>query len=159
MRRVLLSETAYKNLGTLTLVAGICVVLVIYPLLDFVDEDRRVTMAHDNERSSSITNNDWTQERENGYLLLAVAMTVGQLMVFIGLIMMVMGAMKAYMHWHLAPKAIQCENCQTWFTDEYASFKEILEDEGFPRLLELLDKVNPGSGQRSKSKNNDVIVI
>ena len=45
------------------------------------------------------------------------------------------------------------------FTDEYASFKEILEDEGFPRLLELLDKVNPGSGQRSKSKNDDVIVI
>lgn len=115
MRRVLLSETAYQNLGKLTLIAGICVVLVIYPLLDFVDEDRRVTMAHDNERSCSITNNDWTQERENGYLLLAAAMTVGQLMVFIGLIMMVMGAMKAYMHGHLAPKAIQCENCQTWF--------------------------------------------
>jgi hypothetical protein len=28
-----------------------------------------------------------------------------------------------------------------------------------PRLLELLDKVNPGSGQRSKSRSDDVIVI
>ena len=83
----------------------------MYPLLDFVDEDRRVTMAHDNERSSSITNNDWTQERENGYLLLAAAMTVGQLMAIIGLITIVVGLVKAYMHGYLPPMVIQCENC------------------------------------------------
>lgn len=45
------------------------------------------------------------------------------------------------------------------FPDEYESFKELLEDEGFPRLLDLLDKVNPGSGQRGKSGSDDVIVI
>jgi hypothetical protein len=113
MRRVLLSEKSYKNLGKLTLVAGISVVLVIYPLLDFVDEDRRETMERDEQNHWDIR--QWTQERENGYLLLAAAMTVGQLMVFIGLAMMVLGAVKSYMRGHLTPKAIQCATCQTWF--------------------------------------------
>jgi len=45
------------------------------------------------------------------------------------------------------------------FTDEYDAFKEILNDDKFPKLLEMLDKVNPGSGRRATKLDGDVIEI
>jgi len=45
------------------------------------------------------------------------------------------------------------------FTDEYDAFKEILSDDKFPKLLEMLDKVNPGSGRRATKLDGDVLEI
>jgi hypothetical protein len=45
------------------------------------------------------------------------------------------------------------------FTDEYDNFKEILNDEKFPKLLELLDKVNPRAGRRATKLDGDVLEI
>jgi hypothetical protein len=45
------------------------------------------------------------------------------------------------------------------YPDEYEAFKEILTDEKMPRLLEMLEKVNPGPGRGSKKKGEDVIEI
>ena len=45
------------------------------------------------------------------------------------------------------------------YMDEYEAFKEIMNDEKLPKLLELLDAVNPGSGQRSSKKSEDIIEI
>jgi hypothetical protein len=45
------------------------------------------------------------------------------------------------------------------FTDEYDNFKEILNDKKFPKLLELLDKVNPGTQRRTRKLDEDVIEI
>ena len=45
------------------------------------------------------------------------------------------------------------------FPDEYDAFRDILNDEKLPRLLEMLDKVNPGSGRRAKRLDEDVIEI
>jgi hypothetical protein len=45
------------------------------------------------------------------------------------------------------------------FPDEYDAFKEILTDEKLPRLLDLLEKVNPGQGRGAKKKGDDVIEI
>jgi len=42
--------------------------------------------------------------------------------------------------------------------DEYESFKEILDDEKLPKLLEMLDAVNPDSARR-KRRDEDVIEI
>jgi hypothetical protein len=41
--------------------------------------------------------------------------------------------------------------------DEYEAFREILTDEKLPKLLEMLEGVNPETGRRGKSK--DVIEI
>jgi hypothetical protein len=45
------------------------------------------------------------------------------------------------------------------FTDEYAAFKEILNDEKLPKLLDMLDSVNPGSGRKDKKSNENIIEI
>jgi len=45
------------------------------------------------------------------------------------------------------------------YTDEYEAFKEILTDEKLPRLLEMLENVNPGQGRGAKKKGDDVIEI
>ena len=45
------------------------------------------------------------------------------------------------------------------FPDEFDTFKEILNDEKFPKLLKLLDKVNPGSGRRATKLDGDVLEI
>jgi hypothetical protein len=45
------------------------------------------------------------------------------------------------------------------YTDEYEAFKEILTDEKLPRLLEMLERVNPGQGRGAKKKGDDVIEI
>jgi len=45
------------------------------------------------------------------------------------------------------------------YTDEYEAFKEILTDEKLPRLLEMLERVNPGQGRGAKKKVDDVIEI
>ena len=42
--------------------------------------------------------------------------------------------------------------------DEYEAFKEILDDEKLPKLLEMLDAVNPDSARR-KRRDEDVIEI
>jgi hypothetical protein len=42
--------------------------------------------------------------------------------------------------------------------DEYEAFKEILNDEKLPKLLEMLDAVNPDSARR-KRRDEDVIEI
>jgi len=44
------------------------------------------------------------------------------------------------------------------FTDEYETFKEILNDERLPKLMDMLDAVNPDRG-RSQRKTEDVIEI
>ena len=43
--------------------------------------------------------------------------------------------------------------------DEYEAFKEILNDEKLPKLLEMLEGVNPETGRRGKGKDKDVIEI
>ena len=43
------------------------------------------------------------------------------------------------------------------YEDEYKSLKDILNNEKLPKLLKMLDEVNPGSG--GKSKSDDVIII
>lgn len=43
--------------------------------------------------------------------------------------------------------------------DEYESFKEILTDEKLPKLLEMLEDVNPETGRRGSGKDKDVIEI
>jgi hypothetical protein len=45
------------------------------------------------------------------------------------------------------------------FPDEYTTFKELLNDERFPKLLELLDKVNPGTDRRTRKLDEDIIEI
>jgi len=45
------------------------------------------------------------------------------------------------------------------YPDEYDAFKEILTDEKLPRLLEMLERVNPGQGRGAKKKGDDVIEI
>jgi len=45
------------------------------------------------------------------------------------------------------------------YDDEYEAVKEIMNDEKFPKLLEMLDKVNPGGGSRASKKGDDVIII
>lgn len=45
------------------------------------------------------------------------------------------------------------------YPDEYEAFKEILTDEKLPRLLEMLERVNPGQGRGAKKKGDDVIEI
>ena len=45
------------------------------------------------------------------------------------------------------------------YTDEYEAFKEILTDDKLPRLLEMLENVNPGQGRGAKKKGDDVIEI
>ena len=45
------------------------------------------------------------------------------------------------------------------FEDEYDAFKEIINDEKLPKLLEMLATINPGGGSRSSRKSDDVIVI
>jgi hypothetical protein len=45
------------------------------------------------------------------------------------------------------------------YTDEYEAFKEILTDDKLPRLLEMLERVNPGQGRGAKKKGDDVIEI
>jgi hypothetical protein len=43
--------------------------------------------------------------------------------------------------------------------DEYEAFKEILTDEKLPKLLEMLEGVNPETGRRGRGKDKDVIEI
>lgn len=43
--------------------------------------------------------------------------------------------------------------------DEYEAFKEILNDEKLPKLLEMLEGVNPETGRRGRGKDKDVIEI
>ena len=45
------------------------------------------------------------------------------------------------------------------FSDEYEAFKDILNDEKLPKLLEMLEKVNPGAGRRARKLDEDVIEI
>ncbi len=45
------------------------------------------------------------------------------------------------------------------FTDEYEAFKEILLDEKLPKLLDMLDAINPDMGRRSGRKEEDIIEI
>ena len=45
------------------------------------------------------------------------------------------------------------------FTDEFDTFKEILNDEKLPKLLEMLETVNPGSGRRTTKHEGDIIEI
>ena len=45
------------------------------------------------------------------------------------------------------------------FPDEYETFKEILTDERLPKLLNMLEKVNPGSDRGVKKKGEDIIEI
>ena len=45
------------------------------------------------------------------------------------------------------------------FPDEFDKFKEILNDEKFPKLLTLLETVNPGSGRRTTKLSGDVIEL
>ncbi len=45
------------------------------------------------------------------------------------------------------------------FPDEFDTFKEILNDEKFPKLLKMLETVNPGSGRRTTKLDRDVIEI
>jgi len=44
------------------------------------------------------------------------------------------------------------------YEDEYTSLKAIINNEKLPKLLKMLDGVNPGGGSRA-SKNDDVIII
>jgi len=44
------------------------------------------------------------------------------------------------------------------YDDEYTSLKTIINNEKLPKLLKMLDDVNPGGGSRA-SKNDDVIII
>ena len=43
--------------------------------------------------------------------------------------------------------------------DEYEAFKEILNDEKLPKLLGMLEGVNPETGRRGRGKDKDVIEI
>ncbi|UCH57627.1 MAG: hypothetical protein JSV18_01530 [Candidatus Bathyarchaeota archaeon] len=45
------------------------------------------------------------------------------------------------------------------FADEYEAFREILNDEKLPRLLEMLERVNPGAGRRERKKEEEIIEI
>jgi len=45
------------------------------------------------------------------------------------------------------------------FTDEFDAFKEILNDDKFPKLLALLDSVNPGTPRRTRKLDEDVLEI
>jgi hypothetical protein len=45
------------------------------------------------------------------------------------------------------------------FPDEFDTFKEILNDEKFPKLLTLLETVNPGSGRRARKLDGDILEI
>lgn len=45
------------------------------------------------------------------------------------------------------------------FTDEYDAFKEILLDEKLPKLLEMLDAINPDMGRGGRRKEEDIIEI
>jgi len=45
------------------------------------------------------------------------------------------------------------------FPDEFDTFKEILNDEKFPKLLTLLETVNPGSGRRATKLAGDILEI
>jgi hypothetical protein len=45
------------------------------------------------------------------------------------------------------------------FQDEYEVFKELLNDEKLPKLMDMLDKVNPGAKRRTKKLDEDIIEI
>ena len=45
------------------------------------------------------------------------------------------------------------------FPDEFDTFKEILNDEKFPKLLKMLETVNPGSGRRTTKLDGDILEI
>jgi len=45
------------------------------------------------------------------------------------------------------------------FPDEFDTFKEILNDVKFPKLLTLLETVNPGSGRRTSKHAGDILEI
>ncbi|HUS79289.1 MAG TPA: hypothetical protein VM050_11600 [Patescibacteria group bacterium] len=45
------------------------------------------------------------------------------------------------------------------YIDEFETFREILNDEKLPKLLEMLDAANPGPGRGSRQKRDDVIEI
>jgi len=45
------------------------------------------------------------------------------------------------------------------FPDEFDTFKEILNDEKFPKLLTMLETVNPGSGRRTTKLAGGIIEI
>jgi len=44
------------------------------------------------------------------------------------------------------------------YEDEYKSLKTIINNEKLPKLLKMLDGINPGGGSKA-SKNDDVIII
>lgn len=44
------------------------------------------------------------------------------------------------------------------YEDEYLSLKEIINNDKLPKLLKMLEEVNPGGGTKV-SKNDDVIII
>ena len=43
--------------------------------------------------------------------------------------------------------------------DEFEAFREIIVDEKLPKLLEMLDAVNPATGRGGRRKDEDVIEI
>ena len=45
------------------------------------------------------------------------------------------------------------------FADEYEAFKDILNDDKLPGLLEMLDEVNPGAGRRTRKLDEDILEI
>ena len=45
------------------------------------------------------------------------------------------------------------------FPDEFDTFKEILNDNKFPKLLTLLETVNPGSGRRATKLAGNILEI
>jgi hypothetical protein len=45
------------------------------------------------------------------------------------------------------------------FHEEYEAFKEILIDDKLPKLLEMLDSINPDKGSSRKSREADIIEI
>ncbi|MGD2201462.1 MAG: hypothetical protein PVJ38_07525 [Candidatus Bathyarchaeota archaeon] len=45
------------------------------------------------------------------------------------------------------------------YYDEYEAFKEILNDEKLPKLLDMLVEANPGSGRRKRKSDEDIIEI
>ena len=45
------------------------------------------------------------------------------------------------------------------FPDEFDTFKMILNDEKFPKLLKMLERVNPGSGRRTTTLDGDILEL
>jgi len=45
------------------------------------------------------------------------------------------------------------------YLEEYENFKEIINDEKLPKLMDMLANVNPGGGRSAKKKSDDVIQI